>query len=901
MRILTKLIPVLLCLLPVAMTACMAADNNLIQNNSFEQVREGQAVPDRWTFAGAAEITQQLTVDKGRDGRNCAKLDCTHFEGSAPNSHVMLCQQGAISVQRGKWYQLTFWAKAERIKSGAVNVALVNSQVWRNVGLSEVALVKPKWARYEFLFQAKEDLPTEASRFQFWFNSAGTFWLDEVALVETTGGRQWYPQIATESVQNFVPNSSYECGGANWGSFTYGLRGWGGNLYRLYGEPDATTAAHGKQSWKLALTPATLPVFYFDYFEAVKQPVQRVLLANLGWFVVKPGETLCLSAFLRSDDDNAVAQILINQAEGRSFRQQIKVSGQWKRYQLTLTPDQSFLYLALGLDLEASKLDSATLWLDAVQLERGNKPTEYAPRSPLEAFIESEVQGNLFTKAKGGMSLTVRAFNNDPAPQQVRKQLVVTDFFDQPVVKKEITLSVPSRQSVSQNLRGLCAGRQGYFRLQWDADSVKQSLRCSVLEPFAGGDSPFGMNHAYPWQFLVEEARLAGILWWRDWTAKWHVVEPEKGKFNWKVPDEQIYRVTDLGAKILALLPFPSSLWATTAREEEVQETYKKGGESPEVLRIAYAPRDLKDFGNYAAEAVRHYRGTIRVYHLLNEPIYTTYALPRAFGYKLQDYLRLLEVAHGSMKAVDPKCVIVGGIAAPPEADLVRQFVELGGMKYVDVVDMHVYHPPVGATFAEEAFKEHLELMRKHGGPKPIWITEYGCYADDDPPCIPHSVGDETMNHCRWPNEREAAEHVVKFTAMSFAYGVRKIFFHAGTCGTINNPDAGGVFFEYGGAPRKVLAAVAALTRLFGIPDECITNVDRNGMKGYLFRTGGKAVAVAWSNDDREHKLKRPSGVRAFDLMGNELKARDLTVSTTPVYLLGRKDESRAIARMLNG
>lgn len=54
---------------------------------------------------------------------------------------------------------------------------------------------------------------------------------------------------------------------------------------------------------------------------------------------------------------------------------------------------------------------------------------------------------------------------------------------------------------------------------------------------------------------------------------------------------------------------------------------------------------------------------------------------------------------------------------------------------------------------------------------------------------------------------RAATEHLVKFTALSFAYDVRKIFFHAGTCGPINGPDAGGVLFEYGGTLRRCTPA----------------------------------------------------------------------------------------------
>ena len=64
-------------------------------------------------------------------------------------------------------------------------------------------------------------------------------------------------------------------------------------------------------------------------------------------------------------------------------------------------------------------------------------------------------------------------------------------------------------------------------------------------------------------------------------------------------------------------------------------------------LPLAYAPTDLDDFGRYAAEVVRHYRQArprgVTHFQILNEPVYTDYALPRQFGYALADYLRLLE------------------------------------------------------------------------------------------------------------------------------------------------------------------------------------------------------------------------------------------------------------------
>ena len=188
--------------------------------------------------------------------------------------------------------------------------------------------------------------------------------------------------------------------------------------------------------------------------------------------------------------------------------------------------------------------------------------------------------------------------------------------------------------------------------------------------------------------------------------------------------------------------------------------------------------------------------------------------------------------------------------------------------------------------------------MRANGGPKPVWITEWGCYADDDPACVPESVGDATMNRCRWPSERAATEHIVKFTAVSFAHGVRKIFFHAGTCGTINGPDAGGVLFEYGGAPRKMYPGVAALTRLLGVPDECVKTLHSDGLLAYVFRVKGRAVAIAWCEPGRSQRLKLSGEVKACDLMGNILPPGEFVLESSPVYLQANQPE--AVLRSLS-
>ncbi|MCX7009296.1 MAG: carbohydrate binding domain-containing protein [Kiritimatiellaeota bacterium] len=396
-----------LLLLLVCGQACAAAGDprELIFNGNFAAGANGR--PAGWETSGAQTVEQKLTSDRGRDGMQCARLDCTAFAGDGPSHHAMLCQVGHVAVRKGQWYRLTFWAKAAGIKGGSVEVALTNMRPWENAGLEEAFTPQTNWQRFEMLFRAKENLAATHSRLQFWFKGTGTFWLDAVSLMESEVGQQWYPQISTEGVKNFVPNSSFECGGAGWGSISYGLPGWAGNLYRLEGELDCAAPQHGGHSLKLVLNPRTLPVYWFDYYDPVRQPVRRIFTANKGWFAVKPGERLTLSACLRADLENTTAEFVINECNGWTQKKQVTVGKDWHRHEFSFVPRQPFIFIAIGTDLDASHRDAATLWLDAIQLERGERATAYEPRAPVESFIASAAEGSLHET--GRWSATHRA------------------------------------------------------------------------------------------------------------------------------------------------------------------------------------------------------------------------------------------------------------------------------------------------------------------------------------------------------------------------------------------------------------------------------------------------------------------------------------------------------------
>ena len=903
-------------------TACRADGDNLIHNGSFEGSQARAGGLDGWTTAGNPALRQTLTLDAGRDGGHSARLDCTVFDGDGPDFHAMLCQVGKVSVTQGKWYRLRLWAKVKGLKAGAVEIGLVNTRGWVPSGLNEAFNPGPRWAPVDFLFQAQANVPADTSRFQLWFKSTGTLWLDDLSLVETTRKPQWYPQIGSEGVANAVPNSSFECGTSGWGSLTFDLGGWAGNLFRLEGELDPSQARHGRQSLKITLDTALAPVCWFDYYEPIRAPVKRALAANRGWILVSPDATLTLSAYLRGDEEGTVAQLAVNEAPERLRRKQVRVGREWTRHEFTFTPTEPFLFVAVGLDLQATNRARGTLWVDAIQLERGTKATEYHPRAAVESYVDMDVPGHV-VDAQAGASLTLRAYNDSDGAHSLAGRLDVIDAFGQTAALLKPALNVPAHSGSSQRFEDVAKGRLGAFRARWrpepgsgfvepdpetpDGVATLSTTRFAVIDPLPANlhDAPFGFNHAYPWDFLVRSAHRAGAVWWRDWSAKWNTVEPQRGTFDWSVPDAQIGRVAAQGGNVEILLPFPSASWSTSARPEVVAKAAGRDGYLRARLPMAFAPRDLDDFGHYAAQTALHYRLTTKpttalYVQILNEPVYTDYALPQAFGYSIDDYVKLLQVAHDAMKKVDPHVQVVGGLSAGLTSGYTREFIRKGGLKACDVLDLHIYDPARPAENYEEEFKALEELVNSHGGKLPVWITEWGCYADDDPPTLPLSVGDSSMNRCRWPSERAATEHIVKFAAVGFAHGLRKIFFHAGTAGRINGSDAGGVLFEYGGTPRTMYAGLAAFTKRLGGPVSPIAVMNRDDLHAYVFRTRNVAAveAVVWASAERAKRLSVDPAVSVFDMMGNRVADRTIELSETPVYLAG--DQPEPVLRTLD-
>lgn len=233
-----------------------------------------------------------------------------------------------------------------------------------------------------------------------------------------------------------------------------------------------------------------------------------------------------------------------------------------------------------------------------------------------------------------------------------------------------------------------------------------------------------------------------GVTWDRC-DLWWHVVEPERGRFDFDRAERVYAALERAGLRWYPILCYGAA-WYPTGRTAPLED------------------RDYEDFARYVEETVRRFRGRITQWSVWNEPNIHEFWSPEP---SVADYVRLLKVASAAIKRADPAARVCAPAVAPLGA-WDRQFVEglyrLGARDAFDIFDYHYYRndPPEHEVPREIA--EIRAVMARYGdAAKPIHISESGVT----------SIVDGRTG----PDERQAAL-VVRNQLLSLAAGVERIY-----------------------------------------------------------------------------------------------------------------------------
>jgi hypothetical protein len=163
-----------------------------------------------------------------------------------------------------------------------------------------------------------------------------------------------------EGPENLLANSGFEiCTTEKLPDF-WGTGGWGLTAAKAIADTDAwrarwgvdeTVSHSGKRSLRIA---------------GSSDPASGLRAAS-SWLATDPGKPYTLSAWLRSDKANL--PVTLDILNTRS--QKLPVGAEWKRYSVTGSPRLAQLLCFIRPEAEG------TLWIDDVQFERGDAPSEY--------------------------------------------------------------------------------------------------------------------------------------------------------------------------------------------------------------------------------------------------------------------------------------------------------------------------------------------------------------------------------------------------------------------------------------------------------------------------------------------------------------------------------------------
>ncbi len=872
----------------------------MITNGSFEDTVGN--FPVGWISENNAQngVDFTITMDTGRTSTNCVKIDCSAYPDPGnvtSTSHALIYQRG-ITIHQGESYNLHFWAKTQNVEGQTARVAIFDTSDWIYAPLLANLDISGDWQKYSFTINASQGIA--ADDFLLWFvlDEVGILWLDDVTMTgpDIDDTPSFNPRVSSIGSKNLLRNSSFELGNDNWSSLGQ-MTGWIGDLSGLFGEIQTGNSWDGNHCLRIDMSPATYPITYADVWPASQVIQYSPLAANIGWARVEQGKNYVLSAYMKSNTQNVNAKLMFRYGGDPPYgiattSQTVTLSDQWQRYSFTSAASTDDLCIAVGPDMSNMQGSSAIYYIDAVQLEKSSSPTSYVPREQVEIGVSTEKYGNIFDVSEP-VQFKFAGRNTSVNGKIVDITIQLEDYFGQLLPYDVLQMTIPGNGSTTMSWTVPVPGKGFYkAKISWQADDVShlRSLKFAVIETYTGSDSPFGVNHAPSTSGQSDLLLKAGMTWARNWAQNWEWVEPVQGQVSYSSLDVHIDRVLDSGMNILSLLPSnPSTNWASEAPAEIPASGW---------LRLAYAPTNPQWLYDFIGQTVNRYKDREEYWEFLNEPLWVPdFCLPSSAGYIVSDYITLLQGAHAAMKAADPTCKVVGGLAVSADDTLGDVFINAGGLNYVDIYNLHPY-----AVFEHpESFISHMEriltVMDNNGGRKPIWATECGYYAADDKPWSPYSGAPSWAGQLLLDNERLCSDYTIRFATIMLAHGVEQIFWHEPIEGAVNNGylNMNSCFLAEDAVPRKAYAAHSAMSNMLGsapvYADKMTFPVSIFGsavdkLFGYAFQCGSRAVLVAWAYPGQVDgfSLTLAPGVEAFDIMGNPVSGFD-SFGSSPVYI----------------
>ena len=281
---------------------------------------------------------------------------------------------------------------------------------------------------------------------------------------------------------------------------------------------------------------------------------------------------------------------------------------------------------------------------------------------------------------------------------------------------------------------------------------------------------------------------------------------------------------------------------------------------------------ELAGFINYVTAVANRYP-SIDSYEIWNEPNHPNFWSDPV---NAEDYSDLVLAVSDVLYEINPDCTIYAGaldVSRDPE-----EFAETMFNKGLyNAFDKFSYHPYFRTSVEkfEEKINTYKNILISNGGFKELAATEFGFNVSDSDSTPETTRASEVVKAMVVANAKNTEDNYI-FNIAESTYGIMNTSY----------------------VPNEIAYTVAfaniALTnaRFLGEIDTDL------GVSGYMYVKNNEAVSVYWKDSVYygTKTISVPQGAKAYDVNGNELSGDTITLTTSPVYVIGGNANIQAAA-----
>lgn len=700
--------------------------------------------------------------------------------------------------------------------------------------------------------------------------------------------------IGSVSGKNLLRNSSFELGLAEY-SIAAGIPWSAADFTPGRAERDAATRIHGRYS------------LHFP------NPAGNTMQFSSHDVPLAPGKRYFFSCWMKAEKP-AVVQLMLRSctcdAKGYHWWNKVtefSVTAEWKKYTFTIpaVPETNPVgNLVLNWD-------TGSLWLDAMQL--ADEPGEYAPAAEAEFAFEREEP----VRFPGESRFRVSAVNYSARRMERRIVPVLFDvFYRRQSTLPPLSFELEPGESVTRSFP-VELKRFGTFELRMDSGaapllfSVIGNLpekNCSFRNGFSAGvnghlfhmpatrfqpEEPDGLPKTHLFsacgmnldEFFARTRRcgFGAIRLHDDGLFAWWRIERERGRYDWRATDNVIRRARKNG---LDILPRLGSMEFVARENDKIAGSWLRkasehtGVRTCGIFQRILPPPDLWE--QFVYEFISRYRDDIQCCEIINEP--NLFLTP-------EQYTEYLKRAYRAVKKANPACTVVGFCATGDLNGDLGWFLEecgrLGAFQYADAVSFHPYNAQLddAPVPAEQQIREVAAVVHKYRPGLPLWNSELYFIQDW-----------EGLNKPAAERSEFPVGNLVRRYLIDLGAGLAQSI-------PVWAPRITGVDLRPGyrwpayAASTFIPNEYAVATNAFARFLECGRGKGKwELMRGlslwrYEDRCGNSLLACWALKRGGSFTLVLPEGVTGYDLFGNPVPGREITVGNNPIYLKGKQKQ----------